>query len=367
MRNVRRVAVVSLIWLVVASVFVAQNVAAAIGRGEPVQWLSAAGFELEYWLVFVLATPFFVFMARRYRFEPGERRRSLVVHAIGGVAFALLQPLATVALQYATLVSLRATSAADAQLLTSFGHRYAFLAIVALWKYGVVILLCDAFEYQRLSREHELRAAQLEMQFAQARVGALRMQLQPHFLFNALNSASALTLTDPDGAHRMLTQLGDLLRETLDAAPDAEVPLTAELDFIDRYLAIERMRFDGRLVVSFEVTEDAERARVPSLILQPLVENAVHHAFARHSSARRLVVRAAMEGPWLRLDVEDDGPGLPPGWTFDDRARTGLRNVQARVDLANRASRAMEFAGLAPHGLRVSLFLDGRRAAASAA
>ena len=144
----------------------------------------------------------------------------------------------------------------------------------------------------------------------------------------------------------MLVQLGDLLRETVEAAPDAEVPLTEELDFLDRYLAIERIRFGGRLGVSFEVSEDAEHALVPSLILQPLVENAVHHAFARHSSARALVVRAAMDGECLCLEVEDDGPGLPPGWTFDDRARTGLRNVQARVDLANRVSRPMEFACL---------------------
>jgi two-component system LytT family sensor kinase len=367
MRNVRRVTIVSLIWLLVASVFVAQNVAAAIGRGEPVQWMPAATFELEYWLVFLLATPLFVFMARRYRFEPEEHRRSLAAHAVGGIAFALVQPLATVALHYVTLAALGATRAAEAQLLTSFGHRYAFLAIVAFWKYGVVILVCDAFDYQRQAREHELRAAQLETQFAHAQVGALRMQLQPHFLFNALHSASALALTNPDGAHRMLIQLGDLLRETVDGAPDAEVRLIDELDFIDRYLAIERMRFDGRLTVTFSVSVDAERARVPSLILQPLVENAVHHAFARFSSARTLVVRAAMEGSWLRLEVEDDGPGLPVGWTYEGRARTGLRNVQARVDLVNHASRPIEFVSLSPTGLRVRLYLDCRRAAESAA
>jgi two-component system LytT family sensor kinase len=182
-----------------------------------------------------------------------------------------------------------------------------------------------------------------------------------------LHSAAALALTDPDGAHGMLIQLGDLLRETVDAAPDAEVPLTEELDFIDRYLAIERMRFDGRVTVTFEVAEDAERARVPSLILQPLVENAVHHAFARFSSARSLVVRAAMEGSWLRLEVEDDGPGLPAGWTYEARAGTGLRNVQARMDLANRAPRPIEFVSLSPTGLRVRLYLDCRRAAESAA
>ena len=115
-RILRRVTTVSLIWLLVASVFVAQNVVAAIGRGEPVQWLTAATFELEYWLVFLLATPFFVFMARRYRFEPGEHRASLAVHTIGGVAFALAQPVVALAFNYATLVALHATSAAEGLL-----------------------------------------------------------------------------------------------------------------------------------------------------------------------------------------------------------------------------------------------------------
>jgi LytS/YehU family sensor histidine kinase len=176
-----------------------------------------------------------------------------------------------------------------------------------------------------------------------------------------------LALTNTDGAHRMLIALADLLRETFAAAPDAPVTLVQELDFIDRYLSIERVRFGDRLAVSYEVTPEAETRLVPTLILQPLVENAIHHAFARHSSTRTLVVRGVVDGPWLRLDVEDDGPGLPPEWTFEARAGTGLRNVQARVDLANRRSRPLEFTRLAPTGLRVSLFLDGRRSARSAA
>jgi|HubBroStandDraft_6_1064221.scaffolds.fasta_scaffold09768_2 two-component system LytT family sensor kinase len=367
MRLARSVLIVTGVWLLVASVFVAQNIAAALGRHEAIPWLQAATYELEYWFVFLLATPFFVRMARRYRFEPGHVRRSLAAHAVGGIAFALVQPAATVVLHAATLLLLRAPRVAEAQVFVSFAHRYAFLVIVALWKYGVVIAVCDAFDYQRQVREHEVRAVRLERAFAEAQLGALRMQLQPHFLFNALHSASVLALTDPEGAHEMLIRLADLLRETLDVAPDAEVTLAEELDFLDRYLAIEQARFDGRVSVTFEVVEAAEQALVPSLILQPLVENAVHHAFARHSSARTLTVRAAVEGVWLRLEVEDDGPGLPVHWTYEGDARTGLRNVQARIDLANCAPRPVEFVRLVPNGLRVRLYLRRRDARPSAA
>src|SRR5579862_5445964 len=185
MRLARRISLVSLVWLLFASVFVAQNVAAAIGRHEPIQWLTAAAYELEYWLVFLVATPFFVFMARRFRFEPGLYGSSLLAHAIGGLAFACVQPLATAGLHWVTLVVLHASKSAEAQMFASFGNRYAFLGIVALWKYGVVIAVCDAFDYQRQAREHELRAAHLESQFTRAQLGALRMQIHPHFLFTA--------------------------------------------------------------------------------------------------------------------------------------------------------------------------------------
>jgi two-component system LytT family sensor kinase len=367
MRLARPVLIVTGVWLLVASVFIAQNIAVALGRHEAIPWLQAATFEVEYWFVFLLATPFLVQMARRYRFEPDQVRPSLLAHAIGGIVFALVQPVATAVLEAATLLLLRTPPVTEAQLFTSFAHRYAFLVIVAFWKYGVVIAVVDAFDYQRQARRHEVRAARLERAFAEAQLGALRMQLQPHFLFNALHSASVLALTDQEGAHHMLTRLADLLRETLDAAPDAEVTLAEELDFLDRYLAIEQARFDGRVTVAFEVVEEAELALVPSLILQPLVENAVHHAFARYSNARTLIVRAVVEGMWLKLEVDDDGPGLPAQWTFDGDARTGLKNVQARVDLANCTSRPLEFVRLAPSGLRVRLYLRRRDAEPSAA
>jgi two-component system, LytTR family, sensor kinase len=353
----RRIGIASAIWLLVASVFVAQNIVSALGRHEPIHWLQVAVFELEYWTVFLAATPFFTAMARR----------RLPAQMLGGLTFALAQPVIAGALQWATLVALSAPHDARVQLVAMLSARYPFLVIVALWKYGVVIAVCTGLAYQQAARAQEIRAAHLESAFARAQLGALRMQLHPHFLFNALHSASILALTDADGAHRMLVQLADLVRETLDTAPEADVSLAQELDFIDRYLAIERVRFEDRLAVSYEISEEAEQVLVPNLILQPLVENAIHHAFARHSSARSIVVRGTIEGRWLRVDVEDDGPGLPSEWQFETWARTGLRNVQSRLDLANGIARPMEFSERSPTGLKVSLYLERQRADRSAA
>jgi two-component system LytT family sensor kinase len=160
------------------------------------------------------------------------------------------------------------------------------------------------------------------------------MQLNPHFLFNALHSAAMLTMIDPEGTHRVLVQLSALLRTTLDRSSAAEVPLSEEIDFVDRYLAIERIRFQDRLRVDIGADDDALSAIVPNLILQPLVENAVRHGIARRTDAGDLTIRAVRRGGLLVVEVEDDGPGLPPGWTFTppEGSGVGLTNVRSRLE-----------------------------------
>jgi LytS/YehU family sensor histidine kinase len=192
-----------------------------------------------------------------------------------------------------------------------------------------------AFAYHRRFREREIVAAQLEAQLATAHLQALRMQLNPHFLFNALHSAAMLTMMDPDAAHRVLVQLSALLRTTLDRSSSAEVPLAEEIDFLDRYLAIEQIRFQDRLQVDIRADDDALDGAVPNLILQPLVENAVRHGIARRSDARHLTIRGACANGSLVLEVEDDGPGLPGGWTLtppDGSGGVGLTNVRSRLE-----------------------------------
>lgn len=196
--------------------------------------------------------------------------------------------------------------------------------------YGVLVGATHALHYYDRFRERELRASQLEAELAQSQLHRLKMQLQPHFLFNALNGILTLIETDAEAADRMLSQLAALLRESLRADAPHEGSLREELSLLDRYLEIEKTRFADRLRVSFEIDPGILDARVPNLLLQPLVENAIRHGVARRAGGGRVDVRAWRENGSLRLEVRDDGPGLPE--TAKESTGIGLANTRARLE-----------------------------------
>jgi two-component system LytT family sensor kinase len=171
----------------------------------------------------------------------------------------------------------------------------------------------------------------LKTQLAQAQLQALRTQLQPHFFFNTMNTIAMLVRNKEDAeAIRVLAGLSDLLRHVLDDARADEVPLREELDFLQRYLAIEQIRFRDRLRTDISVDPNVLDALVPNLMLQPLVENAVRHGIARRAAAGRVCVSARRDTESLVLTVQDDGPGLPEDWSLDD-AGVGLVNTRRRL------------------------------------
>jgi signal transduction histidine kinase len=183
------------------------------------------------------------------------------------------------------------------------------------------------------ARRRELRAAQLEGSLARAQLRNLRLQLQPHFLFNALNTISATMYQDPAAADEMLGGLADLLRSSLRTAQSDEVPLEEELAMLDRYLHLMRARFGERLAVSIELDPEAADALVPSLILQPLVENAIRHGNAERLGAGAIAVRARADGGRLVLEVEDDGPGDARSHGHRTASGIGLAATAERLQL----------------------------------
>ena len=182
------------------------------------------------------------------------------------------------------------------------------LPMQAIW-FTVAVAAFHAWYALEAARQREIRAALLEGNLARAQLRNLRLQLQPHFLFNALNTISATMYTDPAAADEMLVALSELLRSSLRTAQSDEVPLEEELAVLDRYLAIMRARFGERLSVSMEIDPGTAGALVPSLILQPLVENAIRHGNAEREGRGSIEVRARREDGRLVLEVEDDGPG----------------------------------------------------------
>ncbi|HYI12145.1 MAG TPA: histidine kinase [Thermoanaerobaculia bacterium] len=197
------------------------------------------------------------------------------------------------------------------------------------------ILLIGIGNYLRLQREEADRRrseARAEAELAQARLWRLRADLHPHFLFNALNSVAAVVHTRPDDARQMLQQLSELLHRSLASQDAPEVPLGNELELMSRYLDVLKMRFGDRLEATIEVADETLRAAaIPPLLLQPLVENAIVHGIAHRRDGGRLAVRVTAVGPWLQLEVRDNGPGCAPEAVFR-REGLGVPNVRARLE-----------------------------------
>jgi LytS/YehU family sensor histidine kinase len=196
---------------------------------------------------------------------------------------------------------------------------------------------------------------------AEARLQLLSMQLQPHFLFNTLNTIAELVHDDPDAADRMITGLSDLLRRTLELGPTQEIPLAAELALLDQYLDIQRARFGDRLRVTFAVAEDAKRAAVPVLLLQPLVENAIRHGLGERLSAGHIDIAAERRDGRLIVTVADDGTGSAAN-TAGPQERVGLGNTRARLEALYGPGHRLDLSVSPSHGARVTLDIPFRTA-----
>jgi two-component sensor histidine kinase len=211
--------------------------------------------------------------------------------------------------------------------------------------YCLIVGAWHAFNYYRLFRERELHAkelqvlsAQLQSELVQAQLHALRSQLQPHFLFNTLNSIVALVRSEQkQNAIQMLTQLGALLRYVLEEAKDDFVTLEQELHFIRGYISIEEIRFHNKLIHHVTVEPEVSKAQIPNLILQPLIENAVKHGLSNHLGTAHIIHISAFqrfyhdETAFLCIEIADNGVGLPPGWNMAQTTGIGLQNVQSRL------------------------------------
>lgn len=209
-------------------------------------------------------------------------------------------------------------------------NEFVYTFHLALLTYWIMLVVLRGLESQRRLRGERLRNAQLQTQLVQSQLQALRMQLQPHFLFNTLNAISALALSDPAQARLMIARLGDFLRLTLEERHSPQIPLSRELEFLHCYLGIQQVRFQDRLATHIHMDDDTLRAAVPNMILQPLVENALRHGLLSKSDHGTLHVSSRREGDKLQLCVEDDGLGLPPG---GPREGVGLGNTRERLEV----------------------------------
>jgi sensor histidine kinase YesM len=198
-------------------------------------------------------------------------------------------------------------------------------------RYWYVLLITQAIGYYGKYRERELQSSQLEAQLAYAQLEVLKIQLEPHFLFNTLNSIAALARNDGSAAEHMTLQLADLLRLSLDAVGVHEVPLSRELTFLQKYVDIQQTRFRDRLRVEMDIQPHTRYALVPNLILQPLVENAIRHGIGprRAPGWIRISTRQVFDELWM--EISDNGQGLTRHRGGVPAEGVGLRNTRARL------------------------------------
>jgi two-component system, LytTR family, sensor kinase len=320
-------------------------------------WADAMRTAMPEWYVWGLLAPFII--AADHRWLDGlPPTRRIAAHIPLGVAVTLV----AMALSYAALDALQATWL-PASPLRFFSQQ----SLGAAMTYAFIVGISVAISYAARARQREqeaarlaLHSAQLETHLAEAKLRLLQAQLHPHFLFNAFNTISALTETDPRTARRTMDRLATLLRSSLDHAGRHEVTVREELRFLDDYLSIERLRFEDRLTIDVRVEDDVADALVPSFVLQPLVENAIRHGtgpLLRHGHVGVSVRCAAGR---LALEVEDDGVGLPAGWRLEDHAGVGLSNIARRLDELYGAEHTFVVRDRAGGGVRVELSVPFR-------
>jgi len=297
--------------------------------GRPMPFLTAVRLNLPGALIWLVFTPAAIWLGRHFPpFEnPGWRRRVAVNFLAGAVAVFLEVLVVLVNQRW-----VRGPVTDDVPLLASGLRSFVWWFPSDGPLYWAILAIDYGVRHHRRLRERELRASQLEAQLAEARLQALKMQLQPHFLFNALHTIGQLVRTGQDTlAVQVVAGLGDLLRRVLDGAATQEVPLKQELEFLRSYLDIEQVRFRDRLKAVVDADPDTLDARVPYLILQPLVENAIHHGIAPRATVGRLLIGARRIAGSLHLTVRDDGSGLWAGRTDRASQGVGLANTSERL------------------------------------
>ncbi len=291
--------------------------------GPPVQWLNALANALPFWLALAVLTPLPIWLAGQCPLDTGLRRGAIVAHLGGATLFAVTHA--------AAVTPVNASRWGFSFSLTSgFFKVLSFAAVIDVLVYGVIVGVVHALRYYEDARERERQATALQASLAEAQLAGLRAQLNPHVLFNTLNAVSVLAMKgDQEAVIRVVGLLSDILRSCLDDTRGQEGTLADELQLVESYLEIQRIRFADRLTIDVAADADTLDARVPTLILQPIVENAVTHGISNDPGPGRISIRARRDNGSLRLTVADSGPGF--GRSPHRGRGVGLSSIEARL------------------------------------
>jgi two-component system, LytTR family, sensor kinase len=340
-------------WTVFGLIMANQFYMQAELSGRPASWETVLKHGLFEAFLWALATFAIFWLARRFPLERGRMLPGITVHLVGAVVLSLAR--VVVMVEMSRRVGWLGERSYDRQFWSWFHHYILY--------YVLLLGIAHALLYHGRFRERERAAERLAAGLTEARLQALKMQLQPHFLFNTLNAVSALIPAEAKPARRMVARLGDLLRISLEHEETQEVTLREELAFLEPYLEIEKARLEERLSIVMRIAPETLNARVPHLVLQPLVENAIRHGIASRIEPGTVEISATCgaDGRFLHLEVRDDGPGVERGNQPRTRRGIGLANIQSRLEQLYAGEHRFELDTHPEGGVVVRISLPFRR------
>ncbi|MGH8637210.1 MAG: sensor histidine kinase [Burkholderiales bacterium] len=314
--------------------------------------------NLALWYVPAALTRPIFWLAARFPLDSPRWLRAVAIHAGAAVAFSFIHSAAMIAVRgtlWPELVD-RPWPAFLAWAQSSYLTNLDW----ALMTYAAIVGLSYAISYYRESQARALTAANLETRLMEARLKTLEAELHPHFLFNTLHAISTLVHSDPEAADRMISRLSDLLRLTFDRSGAAQIPLKEELEFLQKYLQIEQIRFQDRLSVNFDIDPETLDVEVPRLILQPLVENAIKHGISPRSGDGLVQISARRQAQGVWIEVKDNGVGLVGNARVRFTNGVGLSNTRARLECLYGDAHRLDFAE-GDAGLSVRMLIPHQR------
>jgi two-component system, LytTR family, sensor kinase len=340
-------------WTLLSVISAGQQYVGARLQGLESSWTGNLIYASIEWYSWALLTPSIIRLIDRYPLDRRRWRQGLLLHLPSSVIFPLLQlALHSSLWQWAAPATFKGPSMAE-MFFTMFSRKFH----ICLLTYWAIVGAGHALRYYRNYRDEELHRSQLNEQLTRAQLDALKTQLHPHFLFNTLNTITALIRQDQRKAEQMIARLSDLLRLALDNEATKEVTLRQEMEFLDKYLEIEQTRFHDRLIIDRRIDQRSLNARVPNMILQPIVENAIRHGVARRAGAGLIRIMAERINGSLILRVRDDGHGVI---TNTDKAGVGIANTRARLERLYGADHRFELSNAVDGGAEVSIVIPFR-------
>jgi two-component system LytT family sensor kinase len=348
---------IAAIWFAMGLFDATQNVVAMRAEGMHHAWTQLFVTLLLSWLPWALATPVILRLGQRYPPMQLKSFTAWMEHAFAWSLISLISAAWSACLE--VLLNPWTPTLPPGHFGELWPKKIINQLLSSLILYGCVLL----FGYMLYSRERlarqQMEATRLSEQLTKAQLDALRHQIEPHFLFNTLNAiAGQVREGNYDGAVDMIAALSEFLRHLLRDARQ-EVPLGEELEFVQKYLDIQKVRFPDSLQVKIDVLKELDGARVPSLILQPIVENAVKHGIAKRAQGGAIEISAIRENGRLTLSVYNDGPSLPPDWA-GKRSAIGLSNVRERLQSLYGAHSELTMTNEDARGVKVSISVPFR-------